>query len=205
MILNKNKYFTVRPTHLLTILIVCYILVSLLLIESSSLTYNLVVFGSRSCPHCKTLHDFFSEKYQEKYYFFWVEDAAASNLFSKLAMIELNHGLSQNYALAVPQTLVLVDGTPVAIVVGVVTNTKFWNELMSSKVTGVVVVYLGETKSSIEIPNEVFTSLLSDLEKTLTQTTTQSSTTTQPNLIGLGLVVIGVAVLILYFVKRKTS
>ncbi|MFN3267635.1 MAG: hypothetical protein ACK416_00080 [Zestosphaera sp.] len=203
--MNKTKYFGVRPAQLLTILLACYIIMSLLLTESSNLTYNLVVFGSKSCPHCKALHDFFNENYQGKYYFFWVEDAAASNLFRELATIELNHGLSQNYALAVPQTLVLVDGAPVAIVIGEVTNTKFWNELMSSKATDVIVVYLGETKSSIEIPSEVFTSLLSDLGNTITQTTTQPSTTTQLNLVGLGLVVVGVAVLILYFVKRRTS
>lgn len=203
--MNRNKYFSVRPVQLLTILLACYIIVSLLLTESSNLTYNLVVFGSKSCPHCMALHDFFSKNYQEKYYFFWVEDAASLNLFYKLATIEINHGLSHNYALAVPQTLVLVDGVPVAIVVGEVTNTKFWNELMSSKATSVVMVYLGETKSSVEIPSEVFTSLLSDLENTLTQTTTQPSTTTQLNLVGLGLVVISVAVLILYFVKRRTS
>lgn len=203
--MNKTKYFGVRPAQLLIILLACCIIMSSLLIESSNLTYNLVVFGSRGCPHCRALHDFFNENYQDRCYFFWVEDAAASNLFRELATIELNHGLSQNYALAVPQTLVLVDGAPVAIVIGEVTNTRFWNELMSSKATDVIVVYLGETKSSIEIPSEAFTSLLSDLGNTITQTTTQPSTTTQLNLVGLGLVIVGVAVLILYFVKRRAS
>lgn len=196
------------------ILLVSCVLANVLIVSSDNLaSLNFVMFGSKTCPHCKALHDFFSANYQEKSYFFWVEDTTGSNLFYELVKAEINHGLSQNYALAVPQTLVLREGTPIAVVIGEVTSTEFWNQLMLSNATGEVSVYLGSSKSSIVIPNESLKSLLSDLEKsvkpqTQTQASTQTQNQTQPNnntpfsTIGLVLVVVGVAVLVLYFVKR---
>ena len=190
-------------------LLICGIAVNALIVAGSSLTnYNFITFGSKTCPHCKNLHDFFSKNYQGRYCFFWVEDSDGSRLFYELYTVEINHGLSQGYAYAVPQTLVLRDGAPIAVVIGEVTDVGFWNQLVSSDVTGEIPIYLGSNKHNVVLPNESLAKLLSDLEKAVQ---TQTSQTPQPNnnaslsLIGLGLVIVGIAALVLYVVKRVTS
>lgn len=189
---------------LLVTLLACYVITSgVFIVEGSNLTkYDLITFGSKSCPHCRALHDFFSNNYKDRYYFFWIEDSNGRDLFYKLYVIEVNHGLSESYAKAVPQTLVFVNGTPVAVVIGEVTNAEFWSKFLSSNTTDVVVVYFGEVRLDAEIPLNAFTNFLLDLEKTLSQPTQAYPNI---NLTGLSLIIIGVAVLVLYFVKRKIS
>ena len=185
-----------------------YVLLSVPVTSDSLANYNFVTFGSKSCPHCKALHDFFSSNYQGRYCFFWVEDTESSKLFYKLAVVETNYGLGQ-YAGAVPQTLVFRDGSLIAIVIGEVTDTRFWDQLILSNATNEVAIYLGSTKSSITIPNESLVSFLTDLEKSIeTQTTTQPQTNTAANaplnLVGVALVTVGIIILALYFIKRRT-
>jgi len=188
------------------IFLLCIIIVNTNVIVGSSLAnYNFITFGSKTCPHCKNLHDFFSKNYQGRYYFLWVEDADGSRLFYELYKAEINHGLSQDYAYAVPQTLVLRDGAPIAVVIGEVTDVKFWNQLTSSEVTGEIPVYLGSNKYGVVLSNESLANLLSDLERVLQAQTSQPSNNASLNLIGLGLVVVGVTILVVYFVKRVIS
>ena len=174
--------------------------------ENNSLTrYSLITFGSKTCPFCKALHDFFDSNYKDKYYFFWIEDRRWFNLLFNLSMIEIRYGLSEEFAGKVPHTMVLVNGSPVAVVIGEVADTEFWDRLISSNVTDVVVVYLGETRSGIEIPVSSLTSFLSELESALTQPDQPQQSI---NLAGLTLIIIGVALLIfylIYLVKRRAS
>ncbi|MEM2284362.1 MAG: hypothetical protein QXL29_07115 [Zestosphaera sp.] len=98
--------------------------------------------------------------------------------------------------------MVLVNGSPVAVVIGGVADTEFWDRLISSNVTDVVVVYLEETRSGIEIPVSSLTSFLSELESALTQPDQPQQSI---NLAGLTLIIIGVALLVFYLVKRRAS
>jgi len=188
---------------ILVIFLVCCVLAEASLVSSNDLTsLNFIMFGSKTCPHCKALHNFFNTNYQGRFYVFWVEDVAGSNLFYKLAATEINYGLSQDYAIAVPQTLVLREGTPIAVVIGEVENTEFWNQLVLSNTTSKVSVYLGSSKSGIVIPSESLENLLSDLEKNINPQT--SARNTLPILAGSALILAGVAVLMLYLIKRRT-
>lgn len=178
-----------------------FVVASILVVGNDNLSkYSLIVFGSKTCPHCRALHEFFDYNYKNKYYFFWIEDSEGADLLSKLFMIEVNHGLREDFARAVPQTLVLVNGSPVAIVIGGVTNAEFWGRLVSSNATGVVVVYFEERKSGTEIPVDSLASFLSDLENAFTQPSQQNI-----NFMGLGLVVVGIGVLVLYFFVRRKA
>ena len=178
-------------------------MVNTLIVVGGDLTnYNFVTFGSKTCPHCRNLHDFFSKNYQGRYYFLWVEDSDGSRLFYELYKAEVKHGLSQDYAYAVPQTLVLRDGAPIAVVIGEVTDVKFWNQLISGEATGEIPVYLGSSKYSVVLSNESLADLLSELGKIIQTQTPQPSDNASLNLIGLSLIVVSVAALLLYIVKR---
>lgn len=191
---------------MIALLLLYFILVCVPILGNDNLLsrYSLIVFGSKTCPYCRALHDFFDRNYKDKYYFFWIEDGSGANLLSRLVMIEVYHGVRENFARAVPQTLVLVNGSPVAIVIGGITSAEFWNRLVSSSTTDVVTVYFEEERSGAEIPVDSLTSFLSDLEKDLEKTLTQPP---QRNIdfMGLGLIFVGVAVLALYFLMRRRS
>jgi hypothetical protein len=55
-------------------------------------------------------------------------------LFQKLAEIEQRNGLPKDYAYSVPQTLVIKNNTPIAIVIGEVIDVAFWQKLIESTV-----------------------------------------------------------------------
>ncbi len=92
---------------------------------------NLIAFGSLTCPHCKNLHDFFERYFKDRYIFLWVENTDTAILFRRLAQIEQNNGVPLNYAYAVPQTIVVKHGKPVAIVIGSTLDVSFWQNLLS--------------------------------------------------------------------------
>ncbi len=176
---------------------------------------RLVAFGSQSCPHCRALHNFFSKNYVGIYTFFWVEDRVSSELFAYLARVEISYGLSNNYAYAVPQTLVLSEGKAVAIVIGEVTNASFWNHLLNSKANATVPIYLGSSEVVMSIPQESLTQLITNIYSMLktspTTISTQSGASTSIpntsgvnlNLLGVIIIAVGVALAVAYFIVRS--
>lgn len=93
---------------------------------------NLITFGSTTCPHCRNLHEFFEKNFKNRYAFLWVDDPNNAELFRRLAQIEQNGGLPLSYAYSVPQTVVVRYGEPIAIVIGEITDTDFWQKLIAS-------------------------------------------------------------------------
>ncbi|MCS7110779.1 MAG: thioredoxin family protein [Ignisphaera sp.] len=92
---------------------------------------NLIAFGSHTCPHCQNLHQLFEKHFKDRYIFLWINEPSSAALFRKLAQIEQNNGVPLNYAYSVPQTIVVKDGKPVAIVVGGILDVAFWQDLLS--------------------------------------------------------------------------
>lgn len=145
-------------------------------------SYSFVTFGSKSCPHCQSLHSFFSTNFQGMYVFVWIESTAAGlNLLYDIATAEVKYGLSSSYAGATPHTLVFSDCVLVAVVIGAVENSEFWSSLLKLNTTEFVPVYLGTTVRA-KIPRTSLTNLLTELDKLLNpaDTTTEPNTTATP-------------------------
>lgn len=94
----------------------------------------IVMFGLTTCPHCHAMFKFFTddEAYRDIYKVFWVDNVGSKEfeLFSNLANIEIMNNIDPNIAGAVPQTIVIRNGSIEAIVVGEVRSRDFWNKLL---------------------------------------------------------------------------
>lgn len=107
-------------------------IVSKVVEESGGRVINLVSFGSTTCPHCKNLNRLFEKHFKGRYLFLWIDESQDSAaIFRKLIQIEQNSGVPMHYAYSVPQTIVIKDGEPVAIVVGSILDVSFWQNLLS--------------------------------------------------------------------------
>ncbi|QOR93910.1 hypothetical protein IMZ38_04465 [Thermosphaera chiliense] len=107
-------------------------------VENVTNTYELanmrlLMFGSKTCPHCGAMNDFLTKEFQDKYFVVWVSTGENLNLtlFVEIATAEYEAGLPEQYAYAVPQILVLDgNGRVKAIVIGELTDKKFWSSLL---------------------------------------------------------------------------
>lgn len=109
------------------------------LIENITSVYNisnvrLLMFGSPGCPHCRAMDTFFNENYPGIYEVIWITGSGGSlNLtwFVSLASEEVQQGIPEQYATAVPQILVLDgSGRLRGIVIGEITDKAFWDLLL---------------------------------------------------------------------------
>ncbi|MEM2020761.1 MAG: hypothetical protein QXP80_00845 [Zestosphaera sp.] len=184
----------------------------LVLVMGDTVNYGLIVLGSRSCPHCQSLHNFFESTYQGVCLFLWLENIG-TDLFYEIASVEINYGLSKSYAGATPHTLVFNNGTLVAIVIGAVESKVFWDELMRSGATDLIPVYIGDS-IQIRIPRNALSGFMAELEATLNMTSTPQPTTTGAGtnagdlsnasvMIGVLFIFTGVLVLLAYVITRR--
>jgi len=93
----------------------------------------IVMFGSKECPHCLAMYNFFTgnPKYRDIYTVLWLyENQKANELFIQLSGIEINSGVGPWIAGGVPQILVIRDGDTQAIVVGEVRDQSFWDRII---------------------------------------------------------------------------
>jgi glutaredoxin-related protein len=93
---------------------------------------KLIMFGSKTCPHCQKMNEFFTAEFREEYFPVWV---SGENLtwFVEIASVEYEVGLPEQYSYAVPQTLVLDrNGLVKAIVIGEIVDKKFWAAMLEN-------------------------------------------------------------------------
>ncbi len=105
-------------------------------VENIISTYNLenitfLMFGTRTCPHCGAMNDFFTTEFRDEYFVVWLSGGENMTWFVEIASAEYEAGFPEQYAYAVPQTLVLDgDGQVRAIVIGELTDKNFWASLL---------------------------------------------------------------------------
>jgi len=94
---------------------------------------RIIMFGSLTCPHCKAMDAFFSENYSGIYRVIWITGGSNSSLnwFVEIASEEVQQGIPEQYAGAVPHTLILDNSSRLrAIVIGEITDKGFWDLLL---------------------------------------------------------------------------
>ena len=119
-----------------TILIPIILILGLVAYAYSSENYMIYVYGERTCPHCKTQAKYLVDK-GFRFTWFWVSDEENSRYLDRIAAdFEIVSGT--------PTMVVFVDGEPVAIIVGVVTNDRFWERVLNMDGRSLRIFY-GET------------------------------------------------------------
>ena len=102
--------------------------------------YTIYVFGTDKCPHCQSLHSFL-ESSGYRYVYCDLDGRVCTNLFMEWLKLT---GLRP----VIPQSLVVVNGSLSAVVLGEVTLREFWNTLIqNSSKKGEVTVYVGSAKA----------------------------------------------------------
>jgi len=93
----------------------------------------ILMFGLTTCPHCHNMYEFFQKHYPDNYRAFWIDtDRTAAELFMMLVDIETKNGVPQHYAMAVPQTVIVVNSKVKAVVIGEVQEAEFWENLLKN-------------------------------------------------------------------------
>ncbi len=196
--------------HVVLVALLIMVAQPLTLVVGDTVNYDLIVLGSRSCPHCLSLHSFLESNYRGVCLFLWLEDIG-TDLFYEIARVEIIYGLSKSYASATPHTFVFNNGTLVAIVIGAVESKVFWDELLKSGATDLVPVYLGDSVQ-IRIPRNALSGFMTKLEATLNTASTPRPTTTGANvsdlsnasvMVGVLFIFAGVLVLLAYVITRR--
>ncbi|MET1102277.1 MAG: hypothetical protein ABWW69_07380 [Pyrodictiaceae archaeon] len=95
------------------------------------------ILGESTCPYCSALKEFFA-KYFEKNYCF-CDIRVNKNCTKALFLVIKILGTPP----AVPQTIVLVNGSVVAVVIGLVEDKNFWISIAEKSEPGKVIVFNG--------------------------------------------------------------
>jgi len=118
--------------------------------------YTLYIFGWRDCPHCKDLAQYIVDK-NMTFKWFWIEDEENADNLKRLAnLIGENPGT--------PTVLVVVNGVPEAIVVGAVTEDRFWEYVINNPDEKVQVYIIQSLKSVITLPRDAINDYFSGPE-----------------------------------------
>ena len=105
-------------------------------------------YGLSTCPHCRSLHDFFDSEFKENYVFCYLDKNATcsenfNSLVSKISKMPGYDRVSRLLAY-VPLTVVSRNNTEiVAIVVGAVTDRAFWLNLACREPDEKILFYSG--------------------------------------------------------------
>jgi len=113
-------------------------------VENVTTTYGLanvklIMFGTKACPHCLKMNEFFTAEFREEYFPVWLPYTREqppdvnSTWFSEIFFVELEVGIPQQYSRGVPQTLVLDrNGLVKAIIIGEIVDKEFWAAMLES-------------------------------------------------------------------------
>ena len=136
--------------HLMNIIPVIVILVlttnisSLYAIDFTN-DYMLYVYGSRSCPHCHTLANYLIDK-EMAFTWFWIEDKDNLDVLKNMVEdLEISQGT--------PTTVVYVNGKPVAIVLGAITEDSFWKNIIDNPSNSLRIFYGDKLIKEIPVPS----------------------------------------------------
>lgn len=160
--------------------------------------YMIYVYGSKTCPHCMTLAKYFIENNVE-FTWFWIDDEENLDALRSLVNdIDITEGT--------PTSIVYVNGDPVAIVLGAITEDGFWESIINNP-TETLKIYYGDKLFKEVITPEDFTNKyiggspasLDDLKELVIEPEADTSTDYIPT-IG---VAIAISALILYIYLRK--
>jgi thiol-disulfide isomerase/thioredoxin len=104
------------------------------------------IFGASTCPYCRALDQFFTQSYPGKSYFCKVDlDTKCSQNFNTVVSLLATKGVPREELGYVPMTLIVRDWKYVlAVVIGAVTNTKFWDNITSRVPQEKTLVYIPE-------------------------------------------------------------
>lgn len=94
-----------------------------------------IMFGSKGCPHCHVMYEFFAGNtmYRDICRVLWLEsDEKAYKLFYNLSQIEISNGIDARIAGSVPHMVIAKNNFIYAVVVGEVKDQSFWDKLLSS-------------------------------------------------------------------------
>ncbi len=130
---------------LLTIFIVLATVFSTALAEDRNIIFYM--YFSYGCPHCKALKSFLYKEYGSEHVV--LADIADNENFERLYQVcAVYYRLGKNLC-GTPLTIVLKDGKVIAIVLGEVRNTKFWNNIICNK-SSIILNTLEKMNMSIE-------------------------------------------------------
>lgn len=108
--------------------------------------YMIYVYGSKACPHCMTLAKYFIENSVE-FIWFWIEDAEnVDALKSLIKDIDIAEGT--------PTSIVYVNDMPVAIVLGAITEDRFWENIINNPSESLKIFYGNQLLKEVIIPND---------------------------------------------------
>ena len=90
----------------------------------------IVMFGTTTCPYCKAQDEMFTQQFKEVYKPLWVNlNETARATFMELIDAELQAGASPD-VYGVPHTVVISGDQIKAIVIGLVREKSFWENLL---------------------------------------------------------------------------
>lgn len=93
-------------------------------------TKVIVMFGVTTCPYCKAQEEVFRSTHPELYRPLWVDkEESVSITFNELVEAELKAGAPPQ-VYGVPHTVVIHGDSIRAIVIGLVREKSFWDELL---------------------------------------------------------------------------
>jgi hypothetical protein len=107
-------------------------------VENVTTTYGLanvrlIMFGTKACPYCLKMNEFFTAEFREEYFPVWLPGENLTWFVEIALVLEYEVGIPQQYSYAVPQTLVLDrNGLVKAIVIGEIVDKEFWAAMLES-------------------------------------------------------------------------
>lgn len=117
----------------------------------------LYIYGMTTCPYCERLHEFLGANYPNLTTFCAIDRVqSCDSAFSKQtevllrrfnASISLSTYILHRLFTSVPRTLIVKDRTHIlAVVVGLVENTDFWNNLTCLEPSSKIPLFYGTTE-----------------------------------------------------------
>ncbi|MEM1623304.1 MAG: thioredoxin family protein [Sulfolobales archaeon] len=135
-------------------------LVSALLVASVALSavttsgdVYLYLYGATWCPHCRSLDLFLAQTYPGRYYFCKIDlYEVCRNVLDSIRSFFASKGVSSEYLGYIPQTYVIKDGRYlIAVVVGAVTDIKFWQNITARSPQEKVVLIVSPEVYEIQV------------------------------------------------------
>lgn len=117
--------------------------------------YMMYVYASRSCPHCLTLANYLIDNNIE-FKWFWIEEE--ENLEKLRILVD-----EMDIAEGTPTTIVYIDGEPRAIVLGAITEDKFWENLINNPTDSLRIFYGDKLVKEMPIPTNFTDKYISTL------------------------------------------
>lgn len=163
----------------------------------------LYLYGATWCPYCRSLDNFFNQAYPGRYYFCKIDlyEDCKTNLKALNEYLVRSKGIPSEILGGIPQTLVIRDGRYLlAIVIGGITDSKFWDEITSMTPQERVLLIVPPNKYEIPV---TFNEQAEIVSKYAPVSTTSGTSTGTLLVVPAVLAIIGIAVIAYALLRRR--